>query len=187
MNKQFLLIIICLVFLVSCKSSADKQVQQAKAADSTQINTEKLKAQAQELADAMIAGNYERAIDLMYPKLVELSGGREKLRAGLQEQMKQLEIVSTKVGEPRDVFQVDDESYAIISSTIKMKLPEGILESEGHMVGFSRDKGEHWTFVNAVSGPGSKQQLKTLFPKAADKITIPAQKEPVLRKDATPQ
>jgi hypothetical protein len=187
MKNLILLVAICLSGALGCKSAPTTSTQQAKVDDNKQVNTEKLKAQAQELNDAMTRRDYARAIDFMYPKLVELAGGKERLRAGMEEQMKQVEIVSNKVGEPRDMFKVNGESYAIVPSTMSLKVPEGILVGEGYMIAYSKDDGEHWTFTSANSGPAYAEQLKTLFPNAADKLHIPELKPPVLQKSPGPQ
>jgi hypothetical protein len=182
MKQLILLVAICLSGALACNSAPTNSTPQAKAADNKQVNTEKLKTQAQELNDAMTRRDYDRAIDFMYPKLVELAGGKERLRAVLAEQMHQVELVSIKVGEPRDMFEVNGESYAIVPSTMSMKVPDGILVGEGFMIAYSKDKGEHWTFVNANSGAAYADQLKTLFPNAADKLHIPELKRPILQK-----
>jgi hypothetical protein len=65
---------------------------------------------------------------------------------------------------------------------MSMKVPDGILVGEAFMIAYSKDKGEHWTFVNANSGAAYDEQLKTLFPNAADKLRIPELKRPVLQK-----
>jgi hypothetical protein len=53
------------------------------------------------------------------------------------------------------------------------------------MVGYSKDKGEHWTFVDATGK--SSASLKSLFPNAGDKLRIPEAKPPVLQKSPGPQ
>jgi hypothetical protein len=186
MKKLILLAAVCLFSGVACSAEATRSTQQqAKAPDNKQVSTEKLKAQAQELNDAMISGNYDRAIDLMYPKLVELAGGKQNLRAFLESQMKEMTILSIKVGEPHDLFEVNGESYAIVPTTMSMKVPEGALVGDGCMVGYSKDKGEHWTFVDATGKSGAS--LKPLFPNAGDKLRIPETKPPVLQKSPEPQ
>ena len=187
MKQLILLIAICLVSGSACNSAPDKSApQQPKVDNSKQVNTEKLKAQAQELNDAMITGNYDRAIDLMHPKLVEMAGGKQKLHTAIEEGMKQVNVVSFKLGEPRDMFEVNGEWYAIVPNTMSMKVPEGVLVGEGYMVGFSKDKGEHWTFVEASGATGTDEKLKFLFPNAGDKLRIPEVKPPVLQKSPSP-
>jgi hypothetical protein len=186
MKKLTLLVVLCLLSGLACSAAADYSTQkQSKADAAKQVNTEKLKAQAQELNDAMIGGNYDRAVDLMYPKLVEMAGGKQILRAFLETQMKEMTILSIKVGEPRDMFEVNGESYAIVPTTMSMKVPEGVLVGDGCMVGYSKDKGEHWTFVDATGK--SNQSFKSLFPNAGDKLRILETKPPVLQKSPGPQ
>lgn len=44
-------------------------------APQAQIDRQKLKQQAQQLCDESVNGNYDRAADLTYPKLIRLMGG----------------------------------------------------------------------------------------------------------------
>jgi hypothetical protein len=133
----------------------------------------------------MVKGDFARGADLTYPKLVELMGGRAQYIAIVQRAMKELQTDQTRlesftVGEPRDVNQIDKEYYAIIPTTMKIKVPEGTLVGEAYMIGISADAGAHWTFVDSGGRTINKEMLKTLLPKAADKLRLPEVKQPTL-------
>ena len=143
------------------------------------------KTQANQLNDAILAGDYEKAADLTYPKLVQLIGGRAKYLEVLKSSMNEMQsgsfqIMSTVAGEARDVIEVGADVYAILPTTMKIKVPEGVLVGESAMIGVSKDRGEHWTFIDVGSGL-NEQQLKTLFPAVAGRLKVPEQKRPVLQ------
>lgn len=163
--------------------------QQTKARSVDQIDREKLKQQAQELSDAVVGGNYTRAADLTFPKLVELMGGRTQFMAAMKEGMAQastdqFRISSVTVGEPRDVILVNRRHYAIVPTTMRFKVPEGTLVGEAFMIGASADGGKNWTFIDSGGRSMNKEQLRTLIGPAADKLQIPETKRPVLYRGA---
>ena len=143
------------------------------------------KIQANQLNDAVLAGDYEKAADLTYPKLIRLIGGRAKylsvLKRGMNEtQSGGFRIISTVSDDPTQLIEVGSDIYAILPTTMKIKVPEGILIGQSSLIGVSNDHGEHWTFLDAGRG-FSQEQLKMLFPAVADRLKIPEQKRPVLQ------
>lgn len=159
--------------------------QETKAAAQSEVDLEKLKQQAQELSDAMINGNFNRAADLTFPTLIRLMGGRERFMVTAERMMKetqgtQFRILSVVVGEPRDVEKIGREHFAIVPTKMRIKVPDGLLIGEGFMIGISNDGGKNWTFVDSGQST-DKTKLSTLFgPAAAQKLRIPETKRPVL-------
>ena len=143
------------------------------------------KIQANQLNDAVLAGDYEKAADLTYQKLIQLIGGRAKylrvLKGGMNEmQSGGFRIISTVSDDPTQIIEVGSDVYAVLPTTMKIKVAEGILVGQSSLIGISKDRGEHWTFV---AGRGfSQEQLKALFPAVADRLKIPEQKRPVLQR-----
>lgn len=186
MRKVVLIILICAV-TTGCRgrSSENANQQQAKAPVSQAVQAQRVKAQAQELADAMVRDDFEKTVDLTYPRLIGLLGGREAAIAGMQQESSEMlsdnmQLVSNTVGEPRDFVQVGNETYAIVPSTMTIRVPEGTLVGEAFMIGISTDGGQNWTFVDSGGGNTNMKLLKDLFPAAAEKLRIPERKPPVL-------
>lgn len=144
------------------------------------------KTQANQLVEAIRLGEYEKAADLTYPKLIELIGERAKYLAALERGMKEIQsdsfrAISTVAGDAVDVIEVGSDVYAIVPTTMKFKVAEGVLVGQAAMIGVSNDRGEHWTFVD--SGKASNQEaLKLLFPAVADRLKVPELKPPVLER-----
>ena len=187
---MFVLLIICLLTprITECASTAFNQpYQQSPAGVQKEVDREKLKLQAQELADAIIKGDYARAADLTYPKLVRLMGGRTKFIAAFEREMRettseQFRLSSITVGEPLDIVNVNRQYYAIVPQTMRIKVPEGMLVGDAFMFGISSDGGQNWTFID--SGKASnKEQLRMLIGPAADQLRMMEVKRPVLYRD----
>lgn len=173
-----MIILLLLCLLVS-------PLQQTKAGA---IDREKLKQQAQELSDAMVNGNYARAADLTFPKLVRLIGGRTQFIAVLEKEMAEIKsdrfrLSSISVGEPHDVIHVNRQHFAIVPTTMRFKVPEGTLVGEAYMIGISADGGKNWTFIDSAKS-GNKDQFRTLVGPAADQLKLPEEKRPVLYRGA---
>ncbi|HET6977410.1 MAG TPA: hypothetical protein VFI24_13860 [Pyrinomonadaceae bacterium] len=144
------------------------------------------KIKANQLNDAVLAGDYEKAADLTYPKLIQLIGGRAKYLTVLKDGINEMQsggfrIISSVSDNPTEIIEVGSDVYAILPTTTKIKVAEGILVGQSFTIGISNDRGEHWTFVDVGKG-FSQEQLKTLFPDVADRLRIPEQKRPVLQR-----
>lgn len=146
---------------------------------SAQIDKSRVKKQAQEIADALIAGNYEKMADLTYPALVELLGGKAKMVAGLKQEMNEgsvenFRILSMPADEPKRVVKSHDHLLAVVPVTMRVKMLDGVYAQRISYLGVSQDGGQNWTFVN---GGTDKQILKVLFPlilSAIDELELPA-------------
>jgi len=144
------------------------------------------KTQANQLNDAVLSGDYEKAADLTYPKLIELMGGRAKYIATLKRLMIETHsddarIVSTVSADPTQIIELDSDVYAILPTTMNIKIPEGIVIGESSLIGVSNDHGKNWTFFDAGSGL-SHEQLKTLLPAVGDRLKVPAFRRALLKR-----
>lgn len=155
---------------------------------SAQVDKGRVKKQAQEIADAFVAGNFEKMADLTYPDLVELLGGKAKMIAGLKQETSgwgadDFRVLSMPADEPKRVIKSRDYLLAVVPLTMRVKMPEGVFAQRIAYLGVSRDGGRNWTFV---SGGTDKQILKVLFPtipSAIDELGLPADAPPVRESD----
>ena len=154
-----------------------------------QDHHQNLQAQANEAGKAFVAEDYGRLVDLTYPKLVELIGGREKMIAMIKGEVAQwhkqgFSVLSQSAEAPTQTFKVGNELYAVLPVVLKMKVPDGTLVGKSTMIAVSEDSGEHWTFADATNA--DSRMLKTLFPAAADKLQLPVAQKPVLYPEKEP-
>lgn len=179
---MIILILVSLLIPQTTKNVAYQQPAQ------TQINHENLKQQAQELSDAVVKGDFARAADLTYPKLVRLMGGRTQFIAAFKKSMAeipsdQFRLSKVTVADSRDIQKINREHYAIVPTKMEMKVREGTLVGEAYMIGISTDGGQNWTFVDGGNNAMDKTKVAALFgPEVAEKLRIPEQKRPVLHR-----
>lgn len=163
--------------------AATEQKNQA-AITETSAPKERLKSQAEEISKTLVNGDYDRLADLTHPKVLEMTGGREKMISVSKEFMdsskKQgIEIVSTTVGDPNESIPVGDALFATVPFSIVLKTSRGNLKQESMVVGISNDNGANWKFANGIN----QEKFNEMFPEAAGKIKIPEQGAPVPVKD----
>jgi hypothetical protein len=184
------LLIALLLLPIGCRRQSAPQTGTTKSSSETRYPN--LKTQADELNQVTLKGDDARAADLTYPKLIEVMGGREQYIDNLKTvrdemQSEKFSVLSATVGDPTDIVEVENQIYAIVPVTMRMKVPEGILVGRSSMIGVSNDGGKNWTFVTANRDQLKGETLKILFPAAADKLRIPEPTEPVLeRQTPTP-
>jgi hypothetical protein len=121
-------------------------------------------------------------VDLTYPKVIEVAGGRDKMIAGLAKGLKDMEsegviVMSSTAAAPIQIVHVSNWIYAVVPTTLKVKAKDGIFQTESSMIGISSDSGAHWTFIDA--GGKDHKELKNLLPASADALKLPVEKEPV--------
>ena len=121
-------------------------------------------------------------VDLTYPKVIAAAGGRDKMIAALAKGLKEMEaegvvVLSSTAAAPRQIVHVSGWIYAVVPTTLKVKAQDGIFQTESSMIGLSSDNGASWTFIDA--GGKDHTQLKNILPAPADKLELPADKEPV--------
>ena len=136
-----------------------------------------LKEQAEACSRAFIEGDYERLADYTHPKVVELTGGREKMaefvRKGMAEMKADgLEPLTYVTSEPTQVLKVGEQTYAVVPARLRLRAKETVFVSESFMLGVSGDGGKTWKFVSGNVDPAT---LKTLLPaEAVAKLDLPA-------------
>ena|ERR1700756_3651655 len=153
--------------------------------------TEQIRKLAAENSAALTSGNYARLVELTYPKVVEMIGGRDKmietLRRGSEDMKAHASaILGAKVSEPKEVVTAGDKVFAIVPMTVRIQLPGGTLHSKGFLIAVSDDHGKTWTFIDGaglVREPGKekeKEKLAQVLPDFPHQLSLPPREQPVL-------
>ena len=148
----------------------------------TQNDLKEIQRLGQQCVTAVIAGDFNKLVDLTYPRVVELMGGREKMVAMMEKDSKRmkLEFLPTTVNAPTKVLKIGTQRFVILTYQLKMKVPEGILKKESFLIGVIDKPTDGWTFVDGTNLDRAKAKL--IFPAAADKLPLPSPTELVLEK-----
>jgi hypothetical protein len=151
--------------------------------------TEQIRKLAAENSAAVASGNYARLVDLTYPKVVEMIGGRDKMIQTLQRGSEDMKahgsaILGAEVDEPKEVVTAGDKRFAIVPMTVSVQVPDGTLRSKGFPIAVSEDRGKTWTFIDGaglVREPGKeKEKLAQILLDFPPKLSLPAREQPVL-------
>ena len=150
--------------------------------------TEQIRALAEENSVALISANYARLVDLTYPKVVELIGGRDKMIEALRRSSEDMKargskILGAELSEPKEVVTAGDKQFAIVPMTVRVQVPTGALRSKSFLIAVSEDRGKTWTFVDSaglVSEPGKeREKLAQILPDFPSQLRLPPREEPV--------
>ena len=180
LNRRWRAGILTLSLLLSIACTRAPQPQKA-SSPTVAESYPNLTARARELETALGNKDYAKVIDLTYPKVVEIGGGREKLLAQMTDEMKSweaggVELISSTASSPSQFVSDASGIYAVVPVTTKIKAQTGTFQTEGSLIGISTDGGQSWTFVDATGK--DQTELKKILPNL-DKLNVPPEKPPV--------
>jgi hypothetical protein len=128
------------------------------------------------IGTAMVAGKYGVVLDLTYPAILDLMGGRDKALGYVEEQLnamkeKGISIVSFTAGDPSEIKAGGSELFAAIPTTIEMKAPQMKITGKSFLVAISQDQGKSWTFADGANL--TPEIMKAMFPKFPPDLKLP--------------
>jgi len=174
MKKNYLLLLTLIAMFASASPSHSQNL-------STTI-----KIQAMDMARAVLAKDVNKIVTYMPPKLVEETGGKEKLmvaRDTMNKYMKQFgaEIKKVTIGEPGKIITYKKQLQATVPQITEVKFMASKVILESTLIAISEDKGLHWYFVDTTIYHGDK--LKTSLPDLSPELVIPPMKQPKIIAD----
>jgi hypothetical protein len=146
-----------------------------------------VKQKAGEVGHAFLTGDYAKVADLTYPKIVEALGGREKMIATTDAEMKKLKAkgISFKSYAAKDPGEFHTEAghtFTVVPTVVEMTIPGGRAVSKSFLLAISADGGKRWTFVDG-SGVRSPEARDKSLPKLPAALKLPPEEEPQVIKD----
>jgi len=145
---------------------------------------ELVKSKVEAMNTALLRGDYAKLADLTYAKVVEESGGREKLIATMKDTMEGLKsrgIVfrGAKIDPPTEFASADGEMFTVVPWTLEITAPGQKITQRTFAIGISSDRGQTWTFINGDVG---EAQVKSLLPNLPKELKLPKYQLPVIEK-----
>jgi hypothetical protein len=152
----------------------------------TDPRSELAKQKAEQLGKATVAGNFAVVIDMTFPKIVEMMGGREKAIGMVDATMKTMKeqgasILAFRIGDPSEIKAGGSDLFTVIPTEVDAKLPEGKMTGKSFLVGVSSDQGKTWFFADGAQL--NEESMKTLFPKFPAALKLPPKTPPVVIKN----
>ncbi|MGB0175940.1 MAG: hypothetical protein ACPF9D_02160 [Owenweeksia sp.] len=144
--------------------------------DASIPHEESLMKAARQFASATEKLDWNKVIDMTYPPLVKLNGGREILlrQAKLSDQnlrQQEFELKKVELSAPLREIPVGDKFLAIVPIRLTFNGPLGKLYSESSLLGVSGDDGKSWSFISMAQA--DMNQVIELFPELPKTFVIP--------------
>ena len=165
--------------LVLCSGLVDAQTQLTAPGNRNSIfeTYPKLKTQVTDYCEAFVRKDYERHVELTWPKY-GAGHGKEWLLTEIAKSWRELEGYGVAVVSwtPKEATQVIDESgvlYAVVPTAWKEKGAEPA-DTTVCLIAISADRGENWTFISSTC-----IRPKREFPQVADRLNLCEEKESV--------
>jgi hypothetical protein len=142
--------------------------------------TDAAKAQAEEISQAVVRGDYKKLADLTHPKIVTQIGGKEQLMEVSEkavQSMKTLgvEMKGIKVGDPVEPVESNKELYTVIPFTLSLSKTGEAIEKESFYIAVSSNGGKKWTFVDG--GQLGTDNVKQILPDFPSGLKLPVIKK----------
>jgi hypothetical protein len=143
-----------------------------------------VKKQADIVARAVVSGNYATVVNYMYPKVVQMAGGKAKILQMMQtgiEQMKAQGVTfeSATVGSPGKFYKAGTEIHCLVPEYIVMKMNGNTLRTNSNLLAISKDGGKNWTFLDL--NKNTIASIPKIFPKFNKDLKIPEPTQPMMQ------
>lgn len=145
-----------------------------------------LKDQAAKMGQALLQKDYKTFCHYLYPKLLKMVGGEDKMIQTLRQSMDQvktqgIDITGITYEEAGKAFKVGEVWQSSITQHSTMKLPENKLKTTSTLIAFSSDNGRNWTFLDTNNKDIAT--IRKIVPDLSPSITIPPPQAPVQTAD----
>jgi hypothetical protein len=149
-------------------------------------DTAVVKKQAKRFAVATFNGDFRTVIDLTYPKLVELSGGRDTMQKLITERIETLKkqgimTFDGSVGSPGPFYKAGSQIHCLLPETIILRMFNGRYVGRSYLLAISDNKGKSWTFLDVGKMPADV--LHKLLPNYNNDLIIPPSGKPMFFAD----
>jgi hypothetical protein len=135
-----------------------------------------MKAQAEEVRQALLAGDPVKMIDRTHPKVIRMLGGREAAIERLRGEMEALKGKKGKIksmtfeGTP-DLASSQDEWYGVLPTLTEMEIGGAQAGGKSFLLGISEDGGRTWTFADGTEA--ASPAFRKLFPNIPPVLKFP--------------
>jgi len=176
MNK-LLLQIAFLLFLIPSKGQIEAKLS----------NEEKnILHHATEMGQLYLNKNYEMFVGKLYPGLIKIVGGKDKMlevltNANLELTKQSISIDSLKFSNPNKIINTGIELQTTLTEIVFMSIPNGKMVKKSTVIAISLDNGITWFFID-TSGKDLKS-MQQGFPKLSNDLIIPKDEKPIVYKN----
>lgn len=134
---------------------------------------------AEAVVEAFKRSDMPAMVDLMYPVVVEATGGRSKYialgeAALLEVSAKGLKIDQYTLGSPTKTYRAGDKFVCFFPSEMIASVKETRVRSRGYLVAvYDRKASSEWTFLDSTAFRKNPSLLRELFPELPAGVQTP--------------
>lgn len=118
--------------------------------------------------------NWTKFADLMHPKIMELTGGREAFISLVKRQMESLKdatIDTMKTGNVLQLLYHKGEWQCIVEAFLQMTVEQTTITAVSTSIGVSEDGGLSWKYMRVSDG--NEARMKSFIPSLSPSLKIP--------------
>jgi len=139
----------------------------------------KIKIEAESMADALVSKKFVAYIKYMHPILIEAYGGEDKVLETLNKGILNGAIIkSIKISDLSDTIVTKEEIQCTLKESIELETDKGTILTTSTLIGVSQDGGNKWYFIDASSN--TLQELQSYFPTLSDRLSITSLSKPII-------
>ncbi|MDP9100050.1 MAG: sel1 repeat family protein [Verrucomicrobiota bacterium] len=143
----------------------------------------RIRALAMESNAALTSGNYARVADFVYPKVIEMMGGRDKMIETTRQAVEDMKdhgvtILGIEVSEPKRVVAANNKLFAVVPQVVRMEGAKKKGHANGFLIAVSEDAGKNWTFIDGA-GLQETATLAQILPDFPAELSLP-KKQPTV-------
>ena len=164
-------------------------VSQTQVRDTTSgaVNTsghaQTIRLQAEAMNRHLLKGEFKAFIKFAHPGLINMLGGEEKMVSALIKGFKELDkqkssILKITVDEPGKIVAREGDMQTVLTETLEMKVPQGIMLTKSALIAISKDNGKSWYFID--TGGKDLAAMQKQLPDLSDELILPKPENPKL-------
>lgn len=144
--------------------------------------TASLMKEADSMAAAFVAKDYEEFARFTHPDVLRKMGGIKKMASLIKYSFSDFEKQGVKFrgirfSEPTKIIEVDGELQTALKQTILMDVNGVSMPTETTIVAISRTNGKYWAFID-TEGSTNLDELRKIIPNLSPDIELPLQNPP---------
>lgn len=131
------------------------------------------------MSQSFMTGDYDKYLDLTHPKIIEMSGGRDKMKAMFKEGIApNFELISNDLQKPEKLIITDSIIQCSLQQRQEFKIDGDAYFTISYLIGISYDLGKTWKFIGVAGN--TLTDMKAYFPELSDKLYVKRQTKPIL-------
>ena len=158
--------------------------QQAKLDTSKVVG--QLKLYSQRMRQSLTDNNFTEFANFVYPPIIKMAGGRDKMIELTKKTFKDLEdqgfkISDITIDDPSIIINSANRLQCVIQENLIIKVNGGHLVAKSYLIAISEDEGKKWYFIE-TSGK-TLEEIKSIIPFLSNKIMLPKKEQPLFYND----